>query len=66
VLGSLAGVAAGALLLELGGGLGNPGGIPWLPIQVAAVLGLVLPAFAAVYPARLASRITIVESLRFD
>jgi putative ABC transport system permease protein len=66
VLGSLAGVGAGALLLEMGGGFGNPGGIPWLPIQVAAVLGLVLPALAALYPARLASRITIVESLHFD
>ena len=66
VLGSLAGVAAGALLLQMGGGFGHPGGIPWLPIQVAAVLGLVLPALASLYPARLASRISIVESLHFD
>ena len=43
VLGSLAGLGAGAVLLQLGGGLSNPGGIPWLPIGVAAVLGLVLP-----------------------
>ena len=66
VLGSIAGVAAGALLLELGGGLGSHGGIPWAPIGVAAVLGLVLPALAALYPARVASRISIVESLHYD
>jgi putative ABC transport system permease protein len=66
VLGSVAGVAAGALLLELGGGLGAPGGLPLVPIGIAAVLGLVLPALAALYPARMASRISIVESLHYD
>ncbi len=64
-LGSVAGVGAGALLLQLGGGLGTPGGIPWLPIGVAAILGLALPALAAIYPARLAARISIVEALHF-
>jgi putative ABC transport system permease protein len=66
VLGSLAGLAAGAVLLQLGGGLTNPGGIPWLPIGVAAVLGLVLPAIASIYPALAAARISIVRSLYFD
>jgi putative ABC transport system permease protein len=66
ILGSLAGIAAGAMLLQLGGGLGAPGGIPWTPIGIAAVLGLVLPALAALYPARMAARISIVESLHFD
>jgi putative ABC transport system permease protein len=66
VLGSVAGLAAGAALLQLGGGLGAPGGIPWLPIGIAAVLGLVLPAAAALYPARLAARISIVQSLHYD
>ena len=66
VLGSFAGVAAGALLLQLGGGFGGIGEIPWLPIGVAAVLGLVLPAAAAIYPARMASRISIVQSLYYD
>ncbi len=66
VLGSIAGLAAGAVLLQLGGGLTNPGGIPWLPIGVAAVLGLVLPALAAIYPARAAAQISIVRSLYFD
>ena len=66
VLGSVAGIAAGALLLQLGGGFGGIGQIPWWPIGVAAVLGLVLPAAAAIYPARIASRISIVQSLHFD
>ncbi|HET7181093.1 MAG TPA: FtsX-like permease family protein [Candidatus Limnocylindrales bacterium] len=66
VLGSIAGVAAGALLLQLGGGFGAIGQIPWSPIAIAAVLGLVLPTAAAIYPARMASRISIVESLHYD
>ncbi|HUQ44434.1 MAG TPA: FtsX-like permease family protein [Candidatus Limnocylindria bacterium] len=66
VLGSFAGLAAGALLLQLGGGLSNPGGIPWVPISVAAVLGLGLPALAAIYPARMAAQVGIVRALYFD
>jgi putative ABC transport system permease protein len=66
VLGSIAGVGAGGLLLELGTGLGAPGGLPWLPIGVATILGLTLPALAAIYPARLAARISIVQSLHYD
>jgi putative ABC transport system permease protein len=66
VLGSVAGLGAGAMLLQLGGGLGSPGGLPWLPIGVAAILGLALPAIAAIYPARMASRVQIVRALHFD
>jgi len=66
VLGAAAGIAVGALLLQLGGGLGHPGGVPWLPIGVAAVLGLVLPGIASIYPARAAARVSIVEALHFD
>jgi len=66
VLGALAGMGVGVVLLQLGGGLGHPGGVPWLPIGVAAVLGLVLPAVAALYPARAAARVSIVAALRFD
>jgi ABC-type antimicrobial peptide transport system permease subunit len=53
-------------MLQLGGGLDEPGGVPWVPIGVAAVLGLVLPALAAIYPARVAARVSIVEALHFD
>jgi putative ABC transport system permease protein len=66
VLGAVAGLAAGAVMLQLGGGLGEPGGLPWLPIGIAAVLGFVLPAIAALYPARAAARVSIVEALHFD
>lgn len=66
VLGAIAGLGVGALLLQLGGGLGEPGGLPWFPIGVAAVLGLALPALAAIYPARAAARVSIVEALHFD
>ena len=66
VLGSLAGLGAGGLLLQLGGGLTNPGGLPWVPIGIAAVLGLVLPGIAAIYPARMAARVSIVRALYFD
>jgi putative ABC transport system permease protein len=66
VLGALAGLGAGAVLLQLGGGLGHPGGLPWLPIGIAAALGLILPAVAAIYPARAAANVSIVEALYFD
>ena len=54
------------VLFVLGGGLGHPGGVPWLPIGVAAVLGLVLTGIASIYPARAAARVSIVEALHFD
>jgi putative ABC transport system permease protein len=66
VLGSLAGLGVGAVLLALGGGLGPVAGIPWLPMAVAAGLGLVLPVVAAIYPARLAARVSIVTALQFE
>ena len=66
VLGGATGIAVGGVLLQLGGGLGHPGGVPWLPIGTAALLGLVLPALAALSPARAAARVSIVEALRFD
>ena len=67
VLGSLAGLGAGAVLLQLGGGLGSPNGAPVGAIAVVAVLGLVLPALAVHLPGAVAaSRISIVEALHFD
>ena len=66
VVGSIAGLAAGSVLLFLGGGLGDPGGLPLLPIAAAAALGLVLPAIAAIYPALMASRVSIIEALHFE
>ena len=66
VLGALTGLGAGAVLLQLGGGLGSPNGAPVAAIAVAAVLGLALPAIASISPARAAARVSIVEALHFD
>jgi len=66
LLGSLAGIAVGVVLLALGGGLGPVAGIPWVPIGLAVGLGLLLPVIAAIYPARIAARISIVTALQFE
>jgi ABC-type antimicrobial peptide transport system permease subunit len=66
LLGSAAGVGVGVVLLALGGGLGPVAGVPWLPVELAAALGLVLPVIAALYPARLAARVTILTALQFE
>jgi putative ABC transport system permease protein len=66
LLGSGAGIAVGAVLLALGGGLGPVAGLPTLPIELAAGLGLVLPVVAAIYPARIASRVSIISALKFE
>jgi ABC-type antimicrobial peptide transport system permease subunit len=41
-------------------------GFPWLAIELAAVLGLVLPVVAAIYPSRMAARVSIVDALEFE
>ncbi|HSL97493.1 MAG TPA: FtsX-like permease family protein, partial [Candidatus Deferrimicrobiaceae bacterium] len=66
VLGSAAGLAVGGVMLELGGRIDPTAGLPWPAIGAAAVLGLVLPGLAALYPSLLAARVSIVEALRFE
>jgi len=66
VLGSLAGRAVGVVLLTLGGGLGPVTSLPWQPIGIAVALGLVLPVIAALYPSRIAARVSIVTALQFE
>jgi len=66
LLGSAAGIAVGVVLLALGGGLGPVAGVPWYPIAIAVGLGLVLPVIAALYPARVAARFSIVTALQFE
>jgi putative ABC transport system permease protein len=66
LLGSLTGVGVGAVLLALGGSLSPVAGLPALPIELAAGLGLVLPVVAAIYPSRIASRVSIVSALKFE
>jgi putative ABC transport system permease protein len=66
VLGAIVGLIVGAILLALTGGL-TPGiGLPWAPIGVAAIIGIVGSVAAAYYPSRLASRVSIVQALKFE
>ena len=66
VLGSLVGVAVGVVMLAIGGDFAPVIGVPWLPIEIAVVLGLGLPILAAIYPSRMAARVSIVQALQFE
>ena len=66
VLGAVVGVGVGVVMLAMGGTLAPVAGLPWLPIEVAAVLGLVLPILAAIYPSRMAAKVSIVQALQFE
>ena len=66
VLGALVGLGVGAVMLALSGSLTPAVGLPWASIGIAAVLGLAVPAAAAYYPSRVASRLSIVRALQFD
>jgi putative ABC transport system permease protein len=66
VLGSVVGLGVGVVMLALGGTLAPVVGIPWLPIEVAAFLGLALPIIASIYPSRMAARVSIVQALQFE
>jgi putative ABC transport system permease protein len=66
VVGALAGLGVGAILLALSGGLPQPLGLPWATIGAAAVLGIAGPIAAAYYPSRLAAGLSIVRALQFE
>jgi putative ABC transport system permease protein len=66
VLGCAAGLAVGAVMLVLAGGLTPVAGVPWFAIAVAAALGFGLPIVASVYPSRMAARVSIIEALQFS
>jgi ABC-type antimicrobial peptide transport system permease subunit len=40
--------------------------VPWLAVAVAFGLGIVLAMLAAAYPARLASRVSIVRAVAYE
>ncbi len=68
LIGSLCGVAAGlvvgALMLAITGDPWDPTvAIPWAAVGLALVLGVALAMLAAAYPARLASRLSIVRAV---
>ncbi len=67
ILGILAGLAAGALVVLLSGSrIALGAGLPWGSIALAAVLGIGLSMLAAWYPARLASRLAIVRAVQHE
>ena len=57
LLGVLAGLAAGAALVLLAGGASIPFQPPWAVALAALSGGVILAVLAALYPARLASRV---------
>jgi putative ABC transport system permease protein len=68
ILGCAAGVVIGIGMIVLGGGsrLGIPLEPAWGAIATAAGIGLLVPALAAAYPARIAARVPIVQALKFE
>jgi putative ABC transport system permease protein len=66
LLGALAGLATGAVLIQLAGGSGVPYQAPWAAAAAALGGGIVLAVVASLYPARLASRVEIVGALGRD
>ncbi|MHB8460641.1 MAG: ABC transporter permease [Candidatus Limnocylindrales bacterium] len=68
ILGSIAGMAAGAALIVLAeGSVGSVAiDVPWQTIGLAAVFGVAVAMIAAYYPARLASRISIVRAVQYE
>ncbi|HEY2915711.1 MAG TPA: FtsX-like permease family protein [Candidatus Limnocylindrales bacterium] len=66
VLGAVVGVGVGVVMLAMGGTLAPIAGVPWVPIEIAAILGLALPIVAAIYPSRMAAKVSIVQALQFE
>jgi putative ABC transport system permease protein len=67
LLGIVLGLGVGAMMVVLAGGrLDVAGGVPWAVIGLALVLGVVVAMLAAAYPARLASRLSIVRAVQYE
>ena len=67
LLGIGLGVVVGALMVVLAGGqVDVAAGIPWAIIGLALVLGVAVAMLAAAYPARLASRLSIVRAVQYE
>jgi putative ABC transport system permease protein len=68
ILGCLTGVAAGLVMIAVAGGLRESADIeiPWLILGVAATFGVGVAILAAAYPARLASRMSIVRAVQYE
>jgi len=67
LLGIALGLVVGGLMVVLAGGRVDVGaGIPWPIIGLALVIGVVVAMLAAAYPARLASRLSIVRAVQYE
>ena len=67
ILGIVLGLVVGAMMVMLAGGrLDVASGIPWSIIGLALVLGVVVAMLAAAYPARIASRLSIVRAVQYE
>jgi putative ABC transport system permease protein len=67
ILGVALGLAVGGLMVVLAGGrLDFGAGTPWGMIGFVVVLGVVVAMVAAAYPARIASRLSIVRAVHFE
>ncbi|MGA3056651.1 MAG: FtsX-like permease family protein [Candidatus Limnocylindrales bacterium] len=67
IVGALVGLIAGALLVGWSsGGFGLVFEPPWVSIALAVVFGVLVSIAASIYPAGLASRISIVRALQHE
>jgi putative ABC transport system permease protein len=67
LLGIALGLVVGASMVVLSGGRFDvASGIPWSIIGLALVLGVVVAMLAAAYPARIASRLSIVRAVQYE
>ncbi len=66
VIGIVTGLAAGAMMMGLGTGFRIAFEPPWMIMGLAVALGFLVSMAAAYYPARLASRISIIRAVQFE
>ena len=67
LLGIVLGLIVGGLMVVMAGGRIDPAaGIPWAVIGLALVLGIAVAMLAAAYPARIASRLSIVRAVQYE
>ncbi|MEO8228624.1 MAG: FtsX-like permease family protein [Chloroflexota bacterium] len=68
ILGCVTGLLAGQAMIGLGGGAGLslPFEPDWRTILAVAVFGIVVAMLAAIWPARLAARLSIVRAVQYE
>ncbi|HEX8939205.1 MAG TPA: ABC transporter permease [Candidatus Limnocylindrales bacterium] len=66
LLGCLGGLLVGAVILRLAAPDAAPTGLPWATAGLAFAFGLAVSLLAAAWPARLASRLSIVRAVAYE